>query len=564
MVLPRFLAELKHRNVYRAAVVYAAVGWMLLEAADVVLPRLGLPDWAVNFVLAMVLLGFPLAIVFAWIFDISTQGVVRTQPMSEGARHHFSIVSIVEFALICALVATVGYLYLDRLSLQKGIVELESAVQETPELSQPEVPNPEQYRSIAVLPFADMSEAGDQAWFAEGIAEELLHALASIDELRVMARTSSFAFKDTDKTIAEIAEILGVHAVLEGSVRRTKDRVRVTAQLVDAHSGFHIWSGSYERQITDIFQLQDELALSVVQALRLKLGVVHSGHLVSEQTRNAEAYNWFIRGRALFDFPNAKTHLRSIEYFKEAVVADPGYALAWGYLAYAQAMSVLWRPVDEVYEPARAAYERALSLDPDQSEALAARALISMVRNYDWEAAGRDLQPAVYAGSTTAIFGYAVWLLPALDRLEESIRLQRLAEERDPLHAGTKAVLAYHLFWNGNTEEAIAKAQQALAIDPGHLYALMALIEGYTVTGQYEEADAIIHNVPQGLRQHPSITARAGLYYVARGDFERANEILLDIFQSPPEVNILIVSRLALALGEVERALELMQRVVEE
>ena len=310
MVLPRFLAELKHRNVYRAAVVYAAAGWALLEAADVVLPRLGLPDWTVNLVLAMVLLGFPLAIVFAWIFDISTQGVVRTEPISPDAHHRFSFVSIVEFVLICVLVVTVGYLYVDRLSLQKMLVEPETAEQATPAK-----PSPDQYRAIAVLPFADMSEAGDQAWFAEGIAEELLHALAGVEGLHVMARTSSFAFKESDKTIAQIADILGVQAVLEGSVRRSGERVRITAQLVDARSGYHIWSGSYERKLDDIFRLQDELAWSVVNALQVKLGVERPGRLVAEQTGSIEAYNWFIRGRALYDWANWKTHQQSIRYF---------------------------------------------------------------------------------------------------------------------------------------------------------------------------------------------------------------------------------------------------------
>ena len=243
MVLPRFLAELKHRNVYRAAVVYAAVGWALLEAADVVLPRLGLPDWSVNVVLAVVLLGFPLALVFAWIFDLSSQGIVRTEPLSpEGHPHRLNVPAIVEFVLIVALVVVVGGLYLDRLSLQKRLTESESAAPGNPGMGQPLIPNPEQYRAIAVLPFADMSEAGDQAWFAEGIAEELLHALASVPGLKVTARTSSFAFKNTDKTIDEIAEILGVQAVLEGSVRRFADRIRITAQLIDASSGYHIWS----------------------------------------------------------------------------------------------------------------------------------------------------------------------------------------------------------------------------------------------------------------------------------------------------------------------------------
>ena len=167
MVLPRFLTELKRRKVYRVALVYSGVGWMLLEAADVVLPRLGLPDWTVNLVLALILLGFPLALIFAWIFDFGTQGIVRTVPISREVHHRFSLASIAEFFLICILIATVGFLYVERLSLQKELVETQSADQE-----ETEVPNPEQYRAIAVLPFADMSEAGDQAWFAEGVAEE--------------------------------------------------------------------------------------------------------------------------------------------------------------------------------------------------------------------------------------------------------------------------------------------------------------------------------------------------------------------------------------------------------
>lgn len=399
MVLPSFLAELKHRNVYRAAVVYAAVGWALLEVSDVVLPRLGLPDWAVNVVLAIVLLGFPLALVFAWIFDLNTQGIVRTPPLSPEVHHHVSITSIVEFFVICVLVVTVGYLYVDRLSLQKMVME--PVIHEKPEASQATAPNPEQYRAIAVLPFADMSETRDQAWFAEGVAEELLLALSQVDELKVVARTSSFAFKDTDKTIAEIADILGVQAVLEGSVRRSGDRVRITAQLVDAGTGYHIWSGSYQRQLKDIFELQDELARSLVQALRIQLGVGAAGVLVAEQTRNLEAYNAFIRGRTLMNWGNPENIAQSISHFENAVAADPNYALAWGFLGWARSSVFFWQPMSEpASEAAIAAYERALELEPEQSEALAAKAWMTELLQWDWETANDLYLQAMASGKT--------------------------------------------------------------------------------------------------------------------------------------------------------------------
>jgi TolB-like protein len=323
------------------------------------------------------------------------------------------------------------------------MVELESAVQEKPGAGQPAVPNPEQYRAIAVLPFADMSEAGDQAWFAEGIAEELLIALSQVDELNVMARTSSFAFKETDKTIAEIADILSVQAVLEGSVRRSGDRVRITAQLVDAKNGYHIWSGSYQRELTDIVQLQNELAMSIVQALRVELGVDAAKRLVAEQTRSPEAYNWFMRGRALYDFANPRAHFQSISYFEKAVEEDPDFAQAWGYLGFTQGLSVLWQSFDEASPAAITAYERALLLDPEQSEALAIKALMTQILHHNYETAGKLYQQAMASmGNTNAMALYATFFLQHIDEIPQAIRLYAEAEKRDPLNAGYKTNLA--------------------------------------------------------------------------------------------------------------------------
>jgi TolB-like protein/Tfp pilus assembly protein PilF len=567
MVFPRFLAELKHRKVYRAAVVYAAVGWALLEASDVVLPRLGLPDWTVDVVLAVVLLGFPLAIVFAWIFDLSSQGIVRTEPIPPGAAHSFSFVRVAEFALIVALVAAVGSLYVDRLSMQKRLADAESALQENLGIGQPVVPNPEHYRAIAVLPFADMSESRDQAWFAEGVAEELLLALSQVDELKVMARTSSFAFKDTDKTIAEIAEILGVQAVLEGSVRRFGERVRITAQLVDASSGYHLWSGSYERQLDDIFQLQDELARAVVQALRIELGVDVERPLVVEQTANLEAYNWFIRGRSLFDWSNFQTSALAISYFEKAVEADPDYAIAWGYLAYAQTVSLVWQSFEVASSAAIAAFERALALDPEQSEALTAKAFLIQIRDHDWETAGKLYRRAIEAGeSPNAITVYALFYLQNIGQAEKAIEVNLKAEKRDPLHAGYKSNLAFLYLWNGNAEAAAHKAREALELKPQHHFALMALIDAYTAMGNFSGVEQLLEKIPLAIQEHPRIRARVALSYLSQGDYAKANELyqeLLELELIRLSQGVSVTSVLAVNLGEVDKAIDLMEAAVE-
>jgi TolB-like protein/Tfp pilus assembly protein PilF len=565
MILPRFLAELKHRKVYRAAVVYAAVGWALLEVSDVVLPRLGLPDWTVNVVLAVVLLGFPLAIVFAWIFDLSPQGVVRTKPLSHsGHTHRSSAVSVVEFALICVLVATVGYLYLDRLSLQKGTVELESAVQEKPEPSQPSVPNPAEYRAIAVLPFVDLSEAGDQSWFAEGIAEELLHALASVKQLRVMARTSSFAFKNSDKTITEIAEILGVQAVLEGSVRRSSDRVRITAQLVDASTGFHIWSGSYERNITDIFQLQDELAKSVVETLRIELGVAASVPLVAEQTRIPEAYDWFMRGRALFDWPNPQATLRSLSHFKKAAEIDPSYADAWGYISYNYMILMVYRPFAEFGPPAIAAYEKALALDPEQNDALTVKALMTQLLEHDWEAAGYIYQRAIASDNSShaALRGYAIFYLQFIEKQSQAIEIFTNTTNLDPLHAGRKASLSGMLYFAGDNEGAIREAQKALQLDPQHILAITYLILAYTDTNNMLALESLLAQIPSVLHEQAEIKAMVGWSYGARGETEKAQKIYRELLESIDSLTPLATfhaASLALLLGEIEESIDLLE-----
>jgi TolB-like protein len=566
MGLPRFLAELKHRKVYRVALVYAVVGWALLEASGMVLPRLDLPDWTVNVVLAVVLLGFPLALVFAWVFDFSPQGIVRTEPLSREDRHQsLTIAATVEFALILALVVAVGSLYVDRLSLQKELAEAKSSVQENMGTDQQLIPEPEQYRAIAVLPFADMSENKDQAWFAEGVAEELLIALSHVEPLSVMARTSSFAFKGTGKTIAEIADILSVQAVLEGSVRRSEDRVRVTAQLVDAHSGFHIWSGSYERQITDIFELQDELAKSVVEALRIELRVDPSAPLVAEQTRVPEAYNWFIRGRTAFDWGNPQGILRSIRYFEKAVEADPGYAMAWGYLAYARCTLMMFRSFDEAGPQTIEAMEHALALNPEQSEALAVKATMTQLLDHDWETAGRLFQKAAASSeSHYGLSGYAVFYLRFIDREHQAVEVLTKIENRDPLHAGIKANIAGVSYFAGDYATAIRKAREVLQLDPEHVLAMQFLIAAFTDISDTAALDSLLVSIPPAVQELAEVRALVARSSAVRGDEARARKIyneLVASFDILTPMAMFDTALLAISLGEVDESIELMERL---
>jgi tetratricopeptide (TPR) repeat protein len=356
-----------------------------------------------------------------------------------------------------------------------------------------------------------------------------------------------------------------VQAVLEGSVRRSQDRVRVTAQLVDAHSGFHIWSGSYERQITDIFKLQDELAKSVVEALRIELRVDPSAPLVAEQTLVPEAYNWFIRGRAAFDWADTQGTLRSIRYFEKAVEADPGYAMAWGYLSEARAIMMAFRPFEEQGPPTIAAMEHALALDSKQSEALAVKALMTQVLEHDWETAGRLYQRAVASNENQqALAMYAIFYLQFIEQQRRAIELYANYSKHDPLHAGYKANLAGIIYWTGDFDGAIRKALEALQLDPEHVIAINYLIAAYTDINNTAALDSLLSNIPPTMQELAEIKPMIARSYAARGDEARARKIYHDLLASSDSLSplaLMFTAWLAVTLGEADESIELMERV---
>jgi tetratricopeptide (TPR) repeat protein len=296
----------------------------------------------------------------------------------------------------------------------------------------------------------------------------------------------------------------------------------------------------------------------------VELGVGPTVPLVAEQTKSMEAYNWFLRGRALYDWASPQNTFQSISYFEKAVEVDPEYAMAWGYLGIARCMSVVWQSFGEASPGAISAYEQALALNPDQSEALAAKAFLTLILEHDWEASGELYQRAMAsAENANALSVYGVFYLLHIDERERAIQLNAEAEKRDPLHAGYKANLAHLFLWNSNAEAAARKAREALELKPQHVFALMALIEAYTAAENYSGVQQVLDSIPPELQQWPTIRIRAGRYYLATGDYDKASEIYSEYIDNPPTAGVMAFAALALRLGEVEKAIDLMELEVE-
>jgi TolB-like protein/Tfp pilus assembly protein PilF len=464
-----FIAELKRRKVFRVATFYAFAAFVVAQVADILMPGLQLPDWSVTLVLALLILGFPISIALAWAFDVTPAGVVRTPS------------SVPPPALAQPTAADTRPLP------SPGGVDADPADATRPARPAPSI------RSVAVLPFADMSPDRDNEYFSDGLAEELLNALARLDGLRVPARTSSFAFKGRNVDIREIGRTLGVDAVLEGSVRKAGERLRITAQLIDVDDGYHRWSETFDRELSDVFAIQEEIARAIVGALGFALPGGRQP-LVCDTDTDPEAYDLFFRG--LHDFHTfvqgySEERLReALARFEDSVRKDPNCAPAhaWHAVASVHLADDFLSP-REVYPRARLSAERALELDPRLADAHAVHGAIKMF--YDWDAIGaeraltRSLE--LNANSVLARIYYAL-LLSAVRRHEEAIRHARLALDIDPLGALAAWGLGWTLYRAGEFDAAAAHARGRIDVDPEDAVARLQLGASYLEQGRTREA----------------------------------------------------------------------------
>ena len=446
-----FLAELKRRRVGKVAVAYGAIAWAVTEASSVVLPALRLPDWIITFVVVFLLVGFPVAMVLAWIFDVGPQGIERTEPVANETGSMRIKLRIAYAAVVVLCMAGLGYLLYER-----GVGRAHAG---------------EPRGSIAVLPFTNLSGDPAKDYFSDGMSEELLNLLARVPGLQVASRTSSFAYKGRNVDIREVGSELGVETVLEGSVRQAGAQVRITAQLIDAETGFHLWSETYDRRLEDIFTVQDEIATAIVSRLRIELAPEDQKATVREKppTQNMQAYELYLQGRAAWKRRGEANLRRAIDLYQAALGRDPAFARASAALASAYVVLPGYtkdEDDDAKYEElAENAARQALSLDPNIGEAHAVLAQIQANRGdlLDAEAAfffAISLEP----NEATPHQWYSL-LLGRVGRVEAALAQARRAQELDP----TSPVIAANLanMYLGTGDDAQALRYSKLARDLG-------------------------------------------------------------------------------------------------
>ena len=508
--MKKFFAELKRRKVYTVAIAYVVAGWALAQGIAQVLPVFDTPIWVVRLAVVLIVLGFPVALVLSWFFDLTRYGIVRTPDAKP---------------------------------------EEKTEVVETPDLFE---------KSIAVLPFNDLTSGEGRDYFGDGIAEEILSALAKIEGLRVAARRSSFWFKGKDAELSEISRKLNVAHVLEGTVRRDGNRVRVTAELIDVGDGFTLWSDTFEREMQGIFALQDEITRSIVDALKLKLAIVPPA-----TARSPDAYDAYLQGLFYSDRASENDLRKSLGFFQTALEKDAQFSRAWTGIA----KSWLWLadayvPPLEAYPKVRDAALRALQLDNDEAEAHVYLAETKRILDWDLEGAEAEFDCAVKIEPNSTPSNYFVAALyAARGERDKALAYLRRTAKIDPasLWVSNFACELYRYF--GLCDEAIAAGERALQLDPAFAYGEPLLAALYREMGRFDEAIALY-------KKAESLRGRSGfglaITYARMKRPKQAEEALqaavADRIYTPGDA----IAHVLVALGEHDPAMRELERACTE
>jgi TolB-like protein/lipoprotein NlpI len=452
---------------------YLAVAWLLIQVAQTVFPAFGLGATTVRLVIVVLVIGLLPVLIFAWAFEITPEGLKRESEVDRSESITPQTGKKLDRVIMGVLALALGYFAVDKFVLapQREQAATEAGREEgrTESLVKSYGEN-----SIAVLPFVNMSADKDQEYFSDGISEELLNLLAKIPKLRVISRSSAFSYKGKDVKLAQVARELNVAHILEGSVRKSGNKVRITAQLIEARSDTHLWSNTWDRELDDIFAVQDEIAAAVVEQLKVTL----LGEAPKVREVNPEAYALFLQARQLSRQKTPEGYRHSTALFQQSLAIDPNFAAAWDGLAsdYVNQVSLALLPIDEGYRLAREAVDKALAIDPDFALAHSGLGWIAMYYEGNLASAARHFQHALALEPTnTEIIRTAAALARSLGRLDKAVALAEFVTARDPLNAAGHASLGYINLLAGHLDAAIASYRAALSLNASRAYAHNAI-----------------------------------------------------------------------------------------
>jgi len=569
----RFFAELRRRHVYRVIAVYGVVGFVLLQVMELAVPALLLPSWTYRLVALLILVGFPMAVVITWAFEITPDGIRKTRVASAGEieaivaepaarRWSSGVLALVGLAMLG------GGWWAGR-QTAAGVTEgVTDAASHTEEPSGP-------IRSIAVLPFANLSTDAENEVFSDGLTEELLNVLAQLQGLSVPARTSSFAFKGQNTDIREIGRQLGVEMVVEGSVRKAGDLLRITAQLIDTSTGAHVWSETYDRRMADVFAIQEEIAQAIAGQLLPRFAARGGGtQLVHTATLNVDAYQYYLEGRHQFWQQSGEEGLRrAATFFELAIENDPDYAIAHAGLADAYMLlggSGFARPSD-IFPLSKAAAERALELDERLAEGYVALASVNWQYDWDWAAAAQNYRRSFSVNPLlhTRCICYAWYLAVTGDTSAAVLEAER-ARAMDPLARLPRIISAWMYYLAGRPQQAREQVESLFEMNPSDGSARRIAAWLAWDAGDRQRAISILEQMagsPDQLatfadRGSPMVVAELGTMYGQTGRAAEARTFAAGLEARagrtyiPPEY----IAAIHGALGEYDRAFEWLER----
>src|SRR5690348_17374710 len=572
-----FLEELKRRHVYRVAAAYAVVGWVLIQVVTQVFPVFALPSWSEQLIVLLILIGFPIALVLAWAFDATAQGIVATDSRDAGSnprgRQHSrrAGAAVGAIGVLIALVAGGTYWHFGRLTT-RSVVKVAGTAHgaiHSPDSASAEAPSSLHVasapsdalvvaipaKSVAVLPFINMSGDAKNDYFSDGITEEILDALAQLPNLKVAARTSAFAFKGKAEDLRKVGEVLDVATVLEGSVQKSGDEVRITAELIDTRSGYHLWSEKYDRKLTSIFAVEDEISKAIADKLKVQMAGAGGQSLVAQKTIDPLAHDFYLRGLTLLAARSVK---KAAEAFQQAMAIDPGYAQGWAALAEAEALLPAYTltPAQASYARSLDAARHALALDPDTASAYVARGMV-YGNQLRWADADSAFQRALALapGDAEAMDQYAQFLY-AVGQLEPALAEIDRALQRDPLSGVSGSVRAQLLLALHHDDAALQQIESTLTAHPDGVFVHRSALWVYLVLHRYSEAE---RQARMASRLNGDDQDAFGLLVRGMADPSMRKRAIRILDTSPAMSGIrkdaFVYASFLMALGEHERAL---------